>query len=118
MAMGSQNKVVLSNEMQRAKQDFQTYRLQVAAIVKELDSTVNTLLTSFKGDAADGFAEFYNNSIASFFAKGGTFDQYLGMFDKEGDGLLDSIEKTLIGGEGLDPSLGQNNRTLGKPAEK
>ena len=40
------------------------------------------------------------------------------MFDKEGDGLLDSIEKTLIGGEGLDPSLGQNNRTLGKPAEK
>ena len=39
------------------------------------------------------------------------------MFDKEGDGLFDSIEKTLIGGEGLDPSLGENNRNVGQSSD-
>ena len=45
---------------------------------------------------------------------GGTFDQFLSMFDKEGEGLFDSIEKALIKGEGLDPKLGENNRSLGQ----
>ena len=76
-----------------------------------------SLSSGFQGDAADGFKEFYDKNIKAFFDDGGTFDQYLAMFDKEGDGLFDSIEKTLIGGEGLDPSLGENNRNVGQSSD-
>ena len=39
------------------------------------------------------------------------------MFDNAGDGLFDSIEKALIIGEGLDPSLGNNNKSIGQNAD-
>ena len=115
MAMGSTSRVVLNDEMQKAKADCAAFRTEVKAFMQELDSTVTTLLSSgFQGEAANGFKEFYDKNVAAFMGDNGTFDQYLAMFDKEGDGLFDSIEKTLIGGEGLDPSLGENNRNLGQ----
>lgn len=118
MAMGSESKVVLDNEMQKAKQDCQTFRGEVASFVQELDATISTLLSSgFKGEAANGFRDFYNKNVVDFFANGGTFDQYIGMFDKDGEGLFDAIEKTLIGSEGLDPSLGENNRNIGQSSD-
>ena len=118
MAMGSTSKVVISDEMQKAKTECQNFRSQVKTFAQELDTTITTLLSSgFQGDAADGFKEFYDKNIKAFFYDGGTFDQYLAMFDKEGDGLFDSIEKTLIGGEGLDPSLGENNRNVGQSSD-
>ena len=118
MAMGSTSKVVISDEMQKAKTECQNFRSQVKTFAQELDTTITTLLSSgFQGDAADGFKEFYDKNIKAFFDDRGTFDQYLAMFDKEGDGLFDSIEKTLIGGEGLDPSLGENNRNVGQSSD-
>lgn len=118
MAMGSTSKVVISDEMQKAKTECQNFRAQVQTFYEDLEGTVTDLLSSgFQGEAADGFKAFFDDNIKAFFANGGTFDQYLGMFDKEGDGLFDSIEKTLIGGEGLDPSLGENNRTVGQSTE-
>lgn len=115
MAMGSTSRVVLNDEMQKAKADCAAFRTEVKTFMQELDSTVSTLLSSgFQGEAANGFKEFYDKNVAAFMGDNGTFDQYLAMFDKEGDGLFDSIEKTLIGGEGLDPSLGENNRNLGQ----
>lgn len=115
MAMGSTSRVVLNDEMQKAKADCAAFRTEVKAFMQELDSTVTTLLSSgFQGEAANGFKEFYDKNVAAFMGDNGTFDQYLAMFDKEGEGLFDSIEKTLIGGEGLDPSLGENNRNLGQ----
>lgn len=118
MAMGSTSKVVISDEMQKAKTECQNFRTQVQTFYEDLEGTVTDLLSSgFQGEAADGFKTFFDDNIKAFFANGGTFDQYLGMFDKEGDGLFDSIEKTLIGGEGLDPSLGENNRTVGQSTE-
>ena len=86
--------------------------------MQELESAVNTLLASgFKGEAANGFQDFYKNNIVAFFAQGGSFDQFIGMFDKDGEGLFDIIEKTLVGGEGLDPSLGDNNRNIGQSTD-
>ena len=118
MAMGSQSRVVIDNEMQKAKQDCQTFRVEVAAWLQELEGTIDSLLSSgFKGQAADGFKEFFVKNVKAFFDKGGAFDQYMGMFDKDNDGLFDAIQKTLIGGEGLDPSLGENNRNIGKSAD-
>lgn len=117
MAMGTTNKVVLNDEMQKAKGDCQSFRNQVKGFAQELDSIVAGLLSSgFQGEAADGFKEFYDNNIAAFFADGGTFDQFLAAFDKEGDGLFDSIERALTIGEGVDPSLGENNRSIGQSA--
>ena len=115
MAMGTTSRVVLSDEMQKAKGECQSFRAQVKAMVDELDSAINTLLSSgFQGEAATGFKDFYDKNVASFFADGNTFDQYLGMFDKEGDGLFDSIEKSLVIGEGVDPALGENNKSIGQ----
>jgi len=118
MAMGSISRVVIDNEMQKAKQDCQTFRTEVAAWFQELEGTVTSLLNSgFKGEAAEGFKAFFDNNVKAFFAPGGAFDQFMGMFDKEGEGLFDAIQKTLIGGEGLDPSLGENNRNIGKSSD-
>ena len=118
MTMGSTSKVIISDEMQKAKTVCQDFRTQVQTFYEDLEGTVTDLLSSgFQGEAADGFKTFFDDNIKTFFANGGTFDQYLGMFDKEGEGLFDSIEKTLIGGEGLDPSLGENNRTVGQSTE-
>lgn len=116
MPMGSTSKVALDNEMQNAKAACATFRGEVKTFMKELDSTVTTLLNSgFQGEAADGFKDFYDNNVVAFMGDGGTFDNFLKMFDADGDGLFDSIEKALIGGtEGLDPSLGENNRNLGQ----
>ena len=41
----------------------------------------------------------------------------MAMFDQEGDGIFDSIEKALINQGGLDPSLGENNRNVGQSEE-
>lgn len=118
MAMGSNGEVRIDNEMQKAKRDCQAFRTEVANFVKDLSETVDTLLSSgFQGEAAKGFQDFYNKNIVAFFASGGSFDQFMGMFDKEGEGLFDVIEKTLIGGEGLDPSLGENNRNVGQSTD-
>lgn len=115
MAMGTTSRVVLNDEMQKAKGECQTFRSQVKSFVQDLDSTITALLSSgFQGEAANGFKEFYDKNIAAFFSDGGTFDQYLSMFDKEGDGLFDSIEKALVVGEGVDPSLGENNKSIGQ----
>ncbi|MEE1125938.1 MAG: hypothetical protein U0L18_08370 [Acutalibacteraceae bacterium] len=115
MAMGSTSRVVLSDEMQKAKGVCNQYRAEVATLVSELESAIDSLLsTGFQGEAADGFKDFFNNNVKAFFASGATFDQFLGMFDKEAEGLFDSIEKALVIGEGLDPSLGTNNRSVGQ----
>lgn len=114
MAMGSTSRVVLNDEMQKAKNVCTSFRSYVAGVVSDLDSTVSTLLSSgFQGEAAEGFKDFYEKNVKAFFNAGSTFDQFLGMFDKEGEGLFDSIEKALVIGEGIDPSLGQNNRSVG-----
>ena len=111
MAMGSTSRVVLSDEMQKAKGVCSQYRAEVATLVSELESAIDSLLsTGFQGEAKD----FFNNNVKSFFDKDATFDQFLGMFDKEAEGLFDSIEKALVIGEGLDPSLGTNNRSVGQ----
>lgn len=118
MAMGSTSKVVINDEMQKAKRECQNFRTQMGTLAQELDTTINELLNSgFQGDAADGFKEFYEKNIKAFFEGDGIFNQYLSMFDKEGEGLFDSIEKALIGGEGLDPSLGENNRNVGQSSD-
>lgn len=118
MAMGSTSRVVLNDEMQKAKGVCTDFRSTVASFASDLDNTITTLLNSgFQGEAADGFKEFYDKNIAAFLATGGTFDQFLSMFDKEEEGLFDSIEKALIIGEGLDPSLGENNRNIGQQTD-
>lgn len=115
MAMGSTSRVVLSDEMQTAKGVCTDFRTTVSTFVSDLDNTISTLLSSgFQGEAADGFKEFYDKNVKAFFDAEGTFDKFMSMFDKEGEGLFDSIEKALVTGEGLDPSLGENNRTVGQ----
>lgn len=115
MAMGSTSRVVLNDEMQKAKSVCADFRATVATFTADLEGTVNTLMSSgFQGEAAEGFKEFYNNNVKAFLENGGTFDQFLSMFDKDGEGLFDSIEKALVLGEGLDPKLGENNRSLGQ----
>jgi len=115
MAMGSTSRVVLNDEMQKAKGACAAYRAAIANLVSALDGTVEALLSSgFQGEAANGFNDFYKNNVQSFFAAGNTFDKFLSMFDKDGEGLFDSIEKALVIGEGLDPSLGQNNKSIGQ----
>lgn len=114
MAMGSTSRVVLNDEMQKAKAVCADYRSKVSTLTSDLESTVSTLMSSgFQGEAADGFREFYEKNVKAFLEPSGTLDLFLSMFDKEGEGLFDSIEKALILGEGLDPSLGENNRSLG-----
>lgn len=118
MAMGTESKVVIDNEMQKAKENCQTFRTQVKTFVEQLDTTVSTLLsTGFKGEAADGFKVFYDKNIKAFFNDEGTFDQYLGRFDKVGEGLFDTIERQLTGEGGLDPSLGENNKNIGQSSD-
>lgn len=115
MAMGSTGRVVLSDEMQKAKAVCADFRATVTTFSSDLESTVNSLLSAgFQGDAADGFKEFYEKNVRTFLDAGGTFDQFLSMFDKDGEGLFDSIEKALVLGEGLDPKLGENNRSIGQ----
>lgn len=115
MAMGSTSRVVLNDEMQKAKGVCVEYRTAIASLLAELENTVTDLLGSgFQGEAADGFKTFFDNNVKAFFAANATFDQFIGMFDKEGDGLFDTIEKALVIGEGLDPSLGNNNRSVGQ----
>ena len=98
MAMGSTSRVVLNDEMQKAK-----------------ESNIQSLFSAgFQGEAADGFREFYDKNVGAFFAAGGTFDLFMSMFDKDGEGLFDSIYNALINAGGLDPSLGENNRSVGQ----
>ncbi|MEE0266065.1 MAG: hypothetical protein UD936_10615 [Acutalibacteraceae bacterium] len=119
MAMGSTNRVVLNDEMQKAKGVCDEYRATISTLVLELESKVFDLLSSgFQGEAANGFKDFFDNNIKAFFAQGATFDKFVGMFDKEAEGLFDSIEKALVIGEGLDPTLGTNNRNVGKNNEQ
>ena len=119
MAMGSTSRVVLNDEMQKAKAACAAYRGTVANLVAALDGAVATLLSSgFQGEAANGFNDFYKNNVQSFFEAGKTFDKFLSMFDKDGEGLFDSIEKALVIGEGLDPSLGQNNKSIGQSGDQ
>ena len=54
MSMGTTSRVVLSDEMQKAKGECQSFRSQVKSLAQELDSIINTLLsTGFQGEAAD-----------------------------------------------------------------
>ena len=54
MAMGSTNRVVLNDEMQKAKGVCAAFRATVATFTADLESTVNTLMSSgFQGDAVD-----------------------------------------------------------------
>ena len=115
MAMGSEEKVILDGEMAKAKSDCLEYRGQVAGLLNKLEGIMGTLAAGFQGEAAKGFNDYYTNTIVGFFDT--TFDQFLGMFDKEGDGLFDAIQNAfLLGAEALDPSLGENNRSLGQSA--
>lgn len=116
MSMGSTSRVVLNDEMQKAKAVCANYRTAVASLVGELDSTISTLFSSgFQGEAADGFKEFYDKNIKDFFESAeGVFNKFMSMFDMEGTGLFDSIESALILTNGLDPTLGENNRTVGQ----
>lgn len=115
MAMGTTERVVLDGEMQVAKQKCAEFRATMQGYVKELEDCIATLLSDgFQGEAASGLKDFYDKYIGAFFAAGGTFDQYLAMFDKDGEGLFDGIEKAMIIGEGIDPTLGQNNKSIGQ----
>ena len=118
MAMGSEGKVYLDGEMAKARTDCEAYRGQITTLMGELDGIITTLKSGFQGQAADGLDAFYQQTIVDFFGAGKTFDQFLGMFDKEGEGLFDAIQNAfLLGTEALDPSLGENNRSLSQSAE-
>lgn len=118
MAMGTTERVVLNDEMQKAKSVCADFRGEVDSFYSELENTIQTLFNSgFQGEAADGFKEFFDKNVAAFFSPGGTFDQFMAMFDKEGEGIFDSIENALINQGGLDPSLGENNRNVGQSEE-
>ena len=116
MAMGTEAKVVLNNEMQEAKSICTEYRNKIDGLKGQLDSAVNELLKedSFSGQAANGFKNFYQYNIVGFFTE--TFDKYIAMFDAQDSGLFDSIEKSLVTGEGVDPALGENNNSIGQSA--
>ena len=118
MAMGSTGKVVINGEMQAAKGVCSSFRSEVATFLSDLNSTVDALFASgFQGEAANGFRFFYENNVKAFLDNGGTFDNFMKMFDEEGTGLFDSIEKALIStNESLDPSLGENNKSVGQSA--
>lgn len=118
MAMGNTSRVVLNDEMQKAKSACAEYRTKITTLVGELQNAVDTLLTSdFTGEAANGFKNFYKSNIETFFQSGETFDQYLSMFDADENGLFDSIEKALVIGEGVDPALGENNNSIGNTGD-
>lgn len=116
MAMGTTSKVKIDGEMQAAKQACTEYRTKISSLLTQLDSTVNGLLQSdFTGEAATAFQNFYKTNVFDFFSgENCTFDKYLSMFDKQDDGLFDSIEKALIKDGGLDPSLAENNNSIGQ----
>lgn len=116
MAMGTEAKVVLNNEMQEAKSICTEYRNKIGGLKGQLDSAVNELLKedSFSGQAANGFKNFYQKNIVGFFTE--TFDKYIAMFDAQDSGLFDSIEKSLVTGEGVDPALAENNNSIGQSA--
>lgn len=116
MAMGTEAKVVLNNEMQEAKSICAEYRNKIDGLKEQLNSAVNELLKedSFSGQAANGFKNFYQKNIVGFFTE--TFDKYIAMFDAQDSGLFDSIEKSLVTGEGVDPALAENNNSIGQSA--
>lgn len=112
--MGAEGIVALDNEMQLAKDACGEYRSKISELVNSMTEIVNNLVNDgFAGEAGNGFKEFYTKNIESFFAAGNTFDKYIGSFDTAGTGLFDQIENSLVKGEGLDPSLGNNNKNLG-----
>ena len=118
MAMGTTERVALGNEMQAAKTVCADFRAKVKSFVNDLNGTISDLLSSgFQGEAANGFKAFYDKNIVDFFADGGTFDQYIAMYDREGDGLFDGIEKALTGEGGIDSLLRDNNTSLRQSVE-
>ena len=113
--MGTTGKVVLNDEMQKAKTVCQAYRKEVQKIISQLEGTKSTLRANgFTGKAAEGFDVFYQKYVTEFFGDGGTFDQFLKAFDMDTTGLFDSIETALIKPNGLDPTLGENNKNVGQ----
>lgn len=114
MAMGNNEKVVLNGEMKVAKTHFAIYRDTLKKNQTALENAINNLFQGFQGQAADGFKEFYIKNVKPVFENGGILEQYLDMFDKDEEGLFDCIEKAFITGNGVDPTLGANNRTIGQ----
>lgn len=115
MAEETKDRVVLQlGVMEEAKSHCKKYRDSVTEGLVELENILSTLFKSgFQGEAATGFKEFYDNKVKKVFGENEAFEQYLGMFDRQGNGLFDCIEKALITDKGVDPSLGENNRTIG-----
>lgn len=117
-AMGSTDRVKLSDEMQKAIAACANYRSAVQKIVARMQGEYKTLQTGFTGKAASGYDKFYREIVEKFFNAGETFDKYMKMYDDAENGLFSSIEKAFTGSNGIDPELGnQNIQMTGGTAE-
>ena len=103
--------VKLSDELQKALTEFATYRTQVKTILNTATENYATLKTGFSGSAEEGYQTFYAKAVDGFFEAGGSFDKYLNVFDDPTNGVLKVIENTFVGNEGMDPSLGEQNKS-------
>jgi hypothetical protein len=91
--------------MTNALKAIEDYRSRTGALHSELNSTVETLLSSsFSGAAADGFGYFYRESIDK--AIGENLTGLLNALQE----IVDETLKAIPGGDGVDDQLGEGNR--------
>lgn len=98
-------------KLEEAKAAIDTYKLRAAETFEEINGLMNTLFESyFKGNAAVGLKEFYDNNIVPFGKKDdGVLASYLESFDD----ILKIILESFLDEEGVDPTLGNNNSNIG-----
>jgi len=106
-------RIVLDSEMmENAKRHCNTYLEMFKTERTALENAMEALWDGFQGEAADGFKVFYEERVLPVMQT--TVEQYLNMFAAENDGLFDVIKNTLVVGEGVDPTLGSNNKNVGQ----
>lgn len=106
MAMGSTGTVNITVKMMTDIKDaVSDYRGKTNALKEQLDSEVNGLVgSSFVGEAANGFKDFYTKNIVP--ANGEGLEKLLNAIDEIAQGALDALP----GGNGLDDQLAEGNR--------
>lgn len=109
--MANNQNVKLSDELKRSLNEFAAYRAEVNKIIQNASENYATLKTGFEGSAEEGYQVFYTKAVDGFFQAGGSFDKFLKVFDDPDSGVLMTIQKTFTGDDGMDPSLGEQNRS-------